>query len=446
MRNKTEQDNPPSDKADKKDDEKKILVDSKKKDKDEIEINIMNVDETPEPELVISNKSLVVGNHGIKSSQIGISGLKLELFNIQSLLLDGLKKRGCTYSKDREGKRAWENSVKNAENLQEIRSAIIELEAVVRSVQLIDDEDDDVEAEREKVEARAVMVTEGWKFKEEKKEEKKEDVEKVVREERKLRGKRGREETEFNEIVVNKIEKEVEKEAENGNDYTEQMKFLGKPLRRFFKGHGKSDGILVGYLPADKNEGMELWRMEHQDGDEEDLDLDDVIKSLRWYDLNLFEDDEIVIDGEEEEDDDNDSDDVIIDNMNDDTNELERTNGESTRTLWPTGGVRSRWLDALQQSKTISEVVLALTSFLEHSRLFGMMDDDEPDLYSSNQSRSKSSNNTLYNKKNNDNKSKSMQIQTISSSPYKRKGKGHVEPEMGRAQRAAARRIVSYAE
>ena len=446
MRNKTEQDNPPSDKADKKDDEKKILVDSKKKDKDEIEINIMNVDETPEPELVISNKSLVVGNHGIKSSQIGISGLKLELFNIQSLLLDGLKKRGCTYSKDREGKRAWENSVKNAENLQEIRSAIIELEAVVRSVQLIDDEDDDVEAEREKVEARAVMVTEGWKFKEEKKEEKKEDVEKVVREERKLRGKRGREETEFNEIVVNKIEKEVEKEAENGNDYTEQMKFLGKPLRRFFKGHGKSDGILVGYLPADKNEGMELWRMEHQDGDEEDLDLDDVIKSLRWYDLNLFEDDEIVIDGEEEEDDDNDSDDVIIDNMNDDTNELERTNGESTRTLWPTGGVRSRWLDALQQSKTISEVVLALTSFLDHSRLFGMMDDDEPDLYSSNQSRSKSSNNTLYNKKNNDNKSKSLQIQTISSSPYKRKGKGHVEPEMGRAQRAAARRIVSYAE
>ena len=406
----------------------------------------MNEDEIPEPELVISNKSLVVGNHGIKSSQIGISGLKLELFNIQSLLLDGLKKRGCTYSKDREGKRAWENSVKNAENLQEIRSAIIELEAVVRSVQLIDDEDDDVEAEREKVEARAVMVTEGWKFKEEKKEEKKEDVEKVVREERKLRGKRGREETEFNEIVVNKIEKEVEKEAENGNDYTEQMKFLGKPLRRFFKGHGKSDGILVGYLPADKNEGMELWRMEHQDGDEEDLDLDDVIKSLRWYDLNLFEDDEIVIDGEEEEDDDNESDDVIIDNMNDDTNELERTNGESTRTLWPTGGVRSRWLDALQQSKTISEVVLALTSFLEHSRLFGMMDDDEPDLYSSNQSRSKSSNNALYNKKNNDNKSKSMQIQTISSSPYKRKGKGHVEPEMGRAQRAAARRIVSYAE
>ena len=123
------------------------------RDKDEIEINIMNEDEIPEPELVISNKSLVVGNHGIKSSQIGISGLKLELFNIQSLLLDGLKKRGCTYSKDREGKRAWENSVKNAENLQEIRSAIIELEAVVRSVQLIDDEDDDVEAEREKVSA-----------------------------------------------------------------------------------------------------------------------------------------------------------------------------------------------------------------------------------------------------------------------------------------------------
>ena len=149
-RHKSEIDTPLNDKSNKKDDEKKVQIDGKKKDKDEIEINIVDGNNLPEPELVISNKSLIVGNHGIKSSQIGISGLKLELFNIQSLLLDGLKKRGSNYSKDREGKRAWENSVKNAENLQEIRSAIIELEAVVRSVQIVDDEDDDVEAEREK--------------------------------------------------------------------------------------------------------------------------------------------------------------------------------------------------------------------------------------------------------------------------------------------------------
>ena len=49
-------------------------------------------------------------------------------------------------------------------------------------------------------------------------------------------------------------------------------------MRRFFKKFGKSDGVLVAYLPAEKNEGLALWRMEHRDGDEEDLDENDVIK------------------------------------------------------------------------------------------------------------------------------------------------------------------------
>jgi len=53
---------------------------------------------------------------------------------------------------------------------------------------------------------------------------------------------------------------------------------IGKNMRRFFKKFGKSDGVLVAYLPSEKNEGLALWRMEHRDGDEEDLDENDVIK------------------------------------------------------------------------------------------------------------------------------------------------------------------------
>ena len=52
--------------------------------------------------------------------------------------------------------------------------------------------------------------------------------------------------------------------------------FSGKIVRRFFAGHGKSDGEIIAYLPAENNEGLALWRMEHEDGDEEDLDETDL--------------------------------------------------------------------------------------------------------------------------------------------------------------------------
>ena len=463
----------------KKDDEK-ILNDNKNKNKnrkkdenqnqnedDEGDKKNRDIDIIFEPEFVVSNNSIMIGSQGIKFSQLGFQGLKVELFNTQNLLLDGLRKRGSNYSKDREGKRAWENSVKNAQNLQELRSSVIELEAVVRNLQTVEDENDDAEAEREKEEIRAIMVTEGWRFKEEekemkkveKKEERKEEKKEEMKEERKGRGKRGREEIETVEVIEKKIEKEevkdvekeIEKDVEKKNDdYVEQMNYIGMPLRRFFKGHGKSDGVIVGYLPSERNEGMELWRMIHEDGDEEDLDYNDIIKSIRWFNLNLYEDDEINNNGnsnnnnngDDDDDDEDNDDDIIVDYMEDNNNENEHIDGVSTATLWPSGGVRARWLDALQQSKTISEVVLALSSFLEHSRLFGMMDEEEPEQHTSNNSKRKSSNIIT---KNNDIKSKSIN-NVVLSSPYRRRGKRHVEPEMGRTQRAAARRIVSYAE
>jgi hypothetical protein len=48
--------------------------------------------------------------------------------------------------------------------------------------------------------------------------------------------------------------------------------------RRFFKKHGKSDGLITAYLPSDANDGTALWRLEHLDGDEEDLDEEDVLE------------------------------------------------------------------------------------------------------------------------------------------------------------------------
>ena len=47
-------------------------------------------------------------------------------------------------------------------------------------------------------------------------------------------------------------------------------------MRRFFEGHGISDGTIVGFLPSHLNEGVRLWHLEHDDGDTEDLDLKQV--------------------------------------------------------------------------------------------------------------------------------------------------------------------------
>lgn len=88
------------------------------------------------------------------------------------------------------------------------------------------------------------MLQEGWRFERlEAKIEKKEEINEGMLEGENVNG------------------KEEEKEEEG---IRKQLEYIGLPLRRFFPGHGLSDGIIVGYLPASRNEGMELWRMEHQ--------------------------------------------------------------------------------------------------------------------------------------------------------------------------------------
>jgi hypothetical protein len=348
-------------------------------------------EEEDEPDLVASNRSILIGNQGFKFLQLGASGLRQELLRCQSLLLVGLKRRGSSYIKEREGRKVWENSVRAAEDIQDLRSAVQELEAVVRSVQEVEDENDEAEAAREKADARAVMLTEGWRF------------------------------------------EQTADEGEGDESIKEQLSFIGRKLRRFFKGHGKSDGIIVGYLPSAMNEGMELWRMEHQDGDEEDLDKQDIVKSIRWFEENLFEDDEAAPAEDEEEEDD---DEVLVEEVDED----DRTDGQVTSTLWPTAGVRARWLEALQRSRTVSEVAMALSSFIDNARAFGMMDehdliDNTPRVHTS----------TVWVKSDRGRNAAPVP----GASPYKRKGKSSFSDtlaEGGRAQRAAAKRVMSYAE
>ena len=112
-----------------------------------------------EPELVARDKSVMIGSQGFKVAQLGVNGLRTELLRVHSLLVDGLKRRGSTYV--REGRKMWEQSVRAAEQLVDLRRAVQELEAVVRGVQEKDDEHDDEEVRKAKDRNRKIMIKEG---------------------------------------------------------------------------------------------------------------------------------------------------------------------------------------------------------------------------------------------------------------------------------------------
>jgi hypothetical protein len=108
-------------------------------------------DAAGEPALVRRDKSLSLGAHGVKPTQLGLQGLRHELIRVQvrdgvgvllvddgedcpslssplsshlrkGLLLDGLKRRGSAYA--REGRKVWEQAVRDADTLPALRAAL----------------------------------------------------------------------------------------------------------------------------------------------------------------------------------------------------------------------------------------------------------------------------------------------------------------------------------
>ena len=86
---------------------------------------------------------------------------------------------------------------------------------------------------------------------------------------------------EEDEIAKEKSLLRAQLEREDWSFRAESSEHIGQAARRFFPGSGRSDGVIVGYLAPEINEGLELWRFEHADGDEEDMDEKDLMKALR---------------------------------------------------------------------------------------------------------------------------------------------------------------------
>ena len=78
--------------------------------------------------------------------------------------------------------------------------------------------------------------------------------------------------------------------AENGEVCVLLLKMddelVGRRCRRFFAG-GPVDGTINEWLPPEEKDGVALWRMGHDDGDEEELELYEVLDALEAFERKL---------------------------------------------------------------------------------------------------------------------------------------------------------------
>jgi hypothetical protein len=268
----------------------------------------------------------------VGSHQIGLNGFKSELTRILNLCNEGFKSKKNEWSRDL--RKTWEKNVYDAESPHDLKNALIQLEEVIHSLQQCDDKDDFQEYNLEKEKNRQLMIEEGWIF--------------------------------------------------DPKELPDQD-YIGKRVRRFFYGVPPSNGTIVAFLQSNKSGDETLWCIEHDDGDVEDVDENDLIKAIRAYDDDILEvddpegfqnydvDDEVMNDDEDipkPEDLDVFLADIPVD-------------GTFATTLWPTAGVRQKWLEYVTKLNTIGELSFALTSLYEFSKCFGVAINDPLDSASS---------------------------------------------------------------
>jgi hypothetical protein len=193
---------------------------------------------------------------------------------------------------------------------------------------------------------------------------------------------------------------------------TDGHSYIGMKARRFFVGHGASDGRITGWLPPEHDDPA-LWHMVHgDDDDEEDLDeaearfaIDNFVDNrqamteeeaayLAQFDAaakGAGGDDEAAEDEDVEED-------VVLEAEDVDDGDIYlppggdwrlrggrgrdsgRDNlvggggkGSVARRLWITAESRDRWLEALKGTPSVAVVGLAVAGLREHCRAFGVL-------------------------------------------------------------------------
>ena len=328
------------------------------------------------------------------SNQVGPAAAKSEMLRLLGLLSDALKHHGSSSggggaSAVREWRRAWESGVRAADDVDALVAQLLDLESTVRGMQQAEDRRDKEEEERVLAAERQEMIEEGWLFQEahsnQEQDQKQQSEAQHAGEEsgEKMMTEDGAEGDNANGEGKGKAKGKGKDDAPKT---TAGPELIGRSARRFFRGFGSSDGVIVAHLPAAKNEGIALFHMRHSDGDAEDLDEADVQRALRAFDLDLKEDDDPDAGDGDDDSDDEDEDEEEEEEEDSDSD----FGGDAGRrvaggvagavaadaTLWPTYEVRCRWREAVSASRTLGEVCLALGRFADHAKAFGALAED----------------------------------------------------------------------
>jgi hypothetical protein len=373
-----------------------------------------------EPDIVRVYNNSFRGGMAMKPFNIGPHATRSEFLRVFNLIQDGLRQKGSQFYRSA-GRRVWENALKNASVASDFRSTLVELEQVVRDTQVAEDAKAEEEVEQMRREAQSKLEAEGWVFDAAHIAKSEAYASAVVRlltmgsqeegaessdSKEGGSGKRKREASASGDVAskrqavgaggsmhtsdiagesLNQLKEllpliptdsvenspqvscNVEKVLSDVKTDIDGAACVGRRVRRFFRAIAQpSDATVISFLPAVMNDGIALWHLFHDDGDEEDLDSAEVQRGIRAFETNLTSPEvEGVYDGEDEgsdedgsdapgtedgsgseadgsedgsfdEDEEEDSDD------GGDAGDYDNTADDSTRRLWPSASIRAK--------------------------------------------------------------------------------------------------------
>ena len=370
-----------------------------------------------EPKIVRNGASItkVFGSYRDKDSsranQAGISGFKIELLRIYELMSDPLKRFG-NKGFDRDARKIWENLVRAAESAVELVTPLLQLEALVRAVQSAPDFREHQESlllliKESKVEK---MSAAGWSF----------GVnptlllsvikrlgeipESEQSNARALIGKHARRFSSKTDLISDgqivgylspfKCATLLEQQKEGSSNH-EEVKPVEEEL--FFMVHFNGNSEILDLATA--VEAVKLKTDDIRENPSSSIVKKDTLPVSKQKKVESKKGASSPQSSEEEEWNEYDEPESSSESDSDDSDDstmrrrskrkrLTRrpaqnvsTSAESeipfNSTLWPSAEARSRWMTAVQASKTVAELAFALTAFTTHAQSFGVMTMDK---------------------------------------------------------------------
>ena len=285
-----------------------------------------------------------------KLGSFGILGLQLELSRLNTQIAHGIKGTQVSGSDTglfdhftRDVKNRIKKSIEDATSLKEIRIILQEIEEIVFQGQEDIDLSDEKLAKADQKTTLDALLKKGWIL--------------------------------------------------QGNPDASSL--VGQSARRFFKYIGVSDGIIIGMHKTEipKTNPVEYYvkyYMEHADGDPDECDEEEANAAVQAFRLGLkaqpVEEDADADDDEDDIDYLYDEDDRELEQMDEDLKQDEDKlwpmaqldeEAEVSAQLWPSAGVRAKWIAALQNSTIVADVAMCISSFMANCYDFGLMGESE---------------------------------------------------------------------